>query len=55
LNKIEELCHNLYSKLDNQQIYETCLQQTEANIEKVGLDLYQILQPRRKKDKHFIT
>jgi t-SNARE complex subunit (syntaxin) len=56
LNKIEELYHNLYSTLDDQQVHvegiEISVQQTEMNIEKGGLDLYQILQSRRKKDKH---
>lgn len=31
---------------------ETSLQQTEANTEKGGFDLYQILQSRRRKDKY---
>ncbi len=56
LTKIEELYHRLYSTLDDQQAHvegiATSVQQTETNIEKGGLDLYQILQSRRKKDKH---
>ena len=56
LNKIEELYHRLYSTLDDQQVHvegiSTVVQQTETNIKKGDLDLYQILQSRRKKDKH---
>ncbi len=55
LNRIEDLYHNLYSTLDNQQIQiediETSIDHTETNIEKGGSDVYQILQSRRKKDK----
>ncbi len=55
LNRIEDLYHNLYSTLDNQQIQiediETSIDHTETNIEKGGSDVYEILQSRRKKDK----
>lgn len=56
LNKIDELYHQLYSTLDNQQIHieqiENSINQTETNLEKGGLDLHEILQIRKKKDKH---
>ncbi|CAF0987691.1 unnamed protein product [Rotaria sordida] len=56
LNKIEELYHNLYSTLNDQQIHieeiQTSINQTQTNLEKGGLDLHQILQLKRRKDKH---
>ncbi|CAF2356048.1 unnamed protein product [Rotaria sp. Silwood2] len=56
LNRIEELYHNLYSTLNDQQInveeIQTSINQTQTNLEKGGLDLHQILQSKRRKDKH---
>jgi len=56
LNKIEQLYQTLYSTLNNQQNHvegiEISVEQTETNLEKGGLDLYEILQIQKKKDKH---
>jgi t-SNARE complex subunit (syntaxin) len=55
LNKIEELYQQFYSTLDHQQNHieqiGNSINQTEINLEKGQLDLHEILQIQRTKDK----